>query len=221
MKKIVITLSFILSVVSVYADDFASVALAQKARKKDVIAPYQSVAKEQQWRVQQRMRSPEFQAFKALALQQKNPLEEYANSHQPVSNAIIFVSFSMPKKSLEQWLVAAREIHAPVVLRGMVDNSIQKTKEKILPIVQKVHGGFQINPVLFRNFDIQQVPAVVVVNHHGCQTDADCGLAKQFDVIYGQSTLRYALSQLSQKGEQAPAVAEKLLTWLPGEITHA
>ncbi len=198
-------------------EDFTQVAVEQKAKHDEIIAPYILIARAQEPIVKQKMQTPEFKDTQQFALSQKNPLEEMAKDHQRVSDAIIFVSFSMPKQSLEQWLAVSNQLHIPLVLRGMMDNSIKKTEAAIIPLVQKVHGGFQINPVLFRSFDIQQVPAIVVINHHGCHTDSECGDKKQFDVIYGQTTMDYALSQLSEKGEQAPAVASALLNLLPGE----
>lgn len=201
-------------------EDFTQMAMDQKSKQDEIAAPYMAIARAQKNMIHQKMQTPEFKAVQQFALDQKNPLEEMAKDHQTVSDAIIFVSFSMPKQSLEQWLAVSNQLHIPLVLRGMIDNSIKKTEQAIIPLVKKVHGGFQINPVLFRSFDISQVPAIVVVNHHGCHTDAECGDKKQFDVIYGQTTLNYALSQLSQKGEQAPQVARALLNRLPGEY-HA
>ena len=205
---------------SVAQEDFTQIALEQKAKQDEIAAPYMAIARAQNHLVKQKMQTPEFKETQQFALSQKNPLEEMAKDHQSVSDAIIFVSFSMPKQSLEQWLEVSHQLHIPLVLRGMIDNSIKKTEAAIIPLVKKVHGGFQINPVLFRSFDIQQVPAIVVVNHHGCHTDAECGDKKQFDVIYGQTTMNYALSQLAEKGEQAPQVASALLHLLPGE-NHA
>lgn len=221
MKRFFITLfslSFLMmSEKSGAQEDFTQMAMDQKAKQEDIMAPYTAIAKAQERVVKQKMQTPEFKEVQQFAMDQKNPLEEMAKDHQSVSDAIIFVSFSMPKQSLEQWLAVSNQLHIPLVLRGMIDNSIKKTEAAIIPLVKKVHGGFQINPVLFRSFNIEQVPAIVVVNHHGCHTDAECGDKKQFDVIYGQTTMNYALSQLSEKGEQAPQVAEALLRLLPGE----
>ena len=221
MKKLLLSvlfcsLSFLIKPVQAQ-EDFTSIALEQQAKKQQTIAPYKAMAKAQEHMVKEKMQSLQFNEFKAFAMSQKNPLESQALDHQPVSDAVIFVSFSMPQKSLEQWLEVSRQLHVPLVLRGMVDNSIKKTESLIIPLVKKVHGGFQVNPVLFRAFKIQQVPAIVVINHNGCHTDAECGEAKQFDVIYGQTTMNYALSQLAAKGEEAPQVAEALLRTLPGE----
>jgi len=201
-------------------EDFTQMAMDQKAKQDEIAAPYMAIARAQKNMINQKMQTPEFKATQQWASSQKNPLEEMAQEHQSVSDAIIFVSFSMPKQSLEQWLAVSNQLHIPLVLRGMIDNSIKKTEQAIIPLVKKVHGGFQINPVLYRSFNIQQVPAIVVVNHHGCHTDAECGDKQQFDVIYGQTTMNYALSQLADKGEQAPEVARALLNSLPGE-THA
>lgn len=224
MKRIFINLLVLffcmITEVSFAEEDFTQLALDQKTKQADIMAPYMAIAKAQEHIIKNKMQTSEFKETQAFALSQKNPLEEMAKDHQSVSDAIIFVSFSMPKQSLEQWLEVSRQLHIPLVLRGMIDNSIKKTEQAIIPLVKKVHGGFQINPVLFRSLDIQQVPAIVVVNHHGCHTDAECGDKKQFDVLYGQTTMNYALSQLAEKGEQAPAVASALLHLLPGE-NHA
>jgi len=109
---------------------------------------------------------------------------------QKAPNAILFVSFSMPDLALKQALLDGKKYHIPVVLRGLYKNSFQETGKKIFELVkEKKQGGIAINPLWFREFNIQTVPALVL--RHG----------NDFDVIYGNITLQQALKIIVEKGE--------------------
>jgi conjugal transfer pilus assembly protein TrbC len=85
-------------------------------------------------------------------------------SNKRMPSILIFVSFSMPTQSLEAYLRDAKKIHASVVIRGLIDNSFQKTFQRIATLVKASGGnGVELNPLWFKRFDIQTVPAVVVV----------------------------------------------------------
>lgn len=116
--------------------------------------------------------------------QQKSP--QFIDQKTP--NAIIFISFSMPDLALKQLITEGKQYHIPVVIRGLYKNSFLETTHEILELVQeKNQGGIAINPLWFREFNIQQVPAFVV--KHG----------SDFDVIYGNISLKQALEILNFK----------------------
>src|ERR1700721_885673 len=71
---------------------------------------------------------------------------------------LIFVSFSMPKESLKGWMDEAEKIHAPLVIRGLVNNSFKETVKKMTELANDNHGGVQLDPTLFKAFNIKQVP---------------------------------------------------------------
>lgn len=117
------------------------------------------------------------------------------------ADVFIFVSFSMPQNSLKQWTMQAKKIDAPLLLRGLVDNSMKKTLQQLISI-QGMQPGVQIDPEHFKEFGITKVPAVVLSD----------GL--KFDVVYGDQSLQSALWQIQMKGElseEAKILREKLL----------
>lgn len=113
------------------------------------------------------------------------------------SAVIVFISSSMPDEAIKSIQCQAGIIDAPVVLRGLIDNSLQKTvrwAEKW--IKNESDKGFQINPVLFRQYGIKQVPAVLVRN------------GDSQGIVYGNVTLDYALKTISANQQYPSSVSE-------------
>jgi len=115
----------------------------------------------------------------------------------------IFVSFSMPKVSLQQWLRETQKLHIPVAIRGFVEDSLIKTAKKIKEINPGKGEGISIDPKSFTDFGIDKVPAVVVTNATG-----------DFDVVFGNIGLEAALEEITQKGKAGKAEASQLLSQL-------
>ena len=140
----------------------------------------------------------------------------YRPALQP--SVIIFVSFSMPKESIKGWVREGEIIHAPVVLRGLVNNSFKDTIKKVNELIQDNHGGVQIDPTLFQRFNVNKVPAVVVVKSTICLPSQTC--PDEFDVIYGDVKLEYALRKIIDKKDNLSPIAEEALKILR-EAKHA
>ncbi|MEO8402132.1 MAG: type-F conjugative transfer system pilin assembly protein TrbC [Gammaproteobacteria bacterium] len=129
-------------------------------------------------------------------------------------NVIIFVSFSMPEESLKEWIREAKIMHAPVVIRGLLNNSFKDTVNKISFLTKENHGGVQIDPTLFRKFQVNKVPAVVVFKEPSCMTNMSCTL--DYDILFGDVTLSYALRKISNQQDSVSAIANEALTFLMG-----
>lgn len=161
----------------------------------------------------------QFDDIKNISIQKANAYQEFINnvkvnaktiqenqalkSNQPTikqpPKIIVFISFSMPDSSLEQIIQEAEKLQVPVVLRGLYQNSFQKTAAKIFDLVKdEQKGGVMIDPLWFRKFNIESVPAIVV-------NEDD-----KFDVVYGQASIKGALKIVAQKGDTAKT-AEKFL----------
>lgn len=119
---------------------------------------------------------------------------------------LVFVSFSLGETAIQQYAREAKKTGASLVLRGLVNNSMKATLSRLQPIVQETQASFLIDPMAFRKFGIEKVPAVVVTT--GNESSA-------FDVVYGLTTLGYALQSIAQKGEAA-STAQKALKRLRG-----
>jgi conjugal transfer pilus assembly protein TrbC len=131
-----------------------------------------------------------------------------SNRHIQASNILIFTSFSMPKNSLRGWINEANTIHAPIIMRGLVNHSFRETTRKVMEVLPNNQGGIQIDPTLFKKFRINQVPAVVVSKANCLKTE----FCEDYDVIYGDVTLEYALTKISeQSGVVSDYVKEALI----------
>ncbi len=124
------------------------------------------------------------------------------NNKRKTPSILIFVSFSMPEKSLEAYLSDAKKIHASVVIRGLIDNSFQKTFQRVASLVKSSGGdGIELNPIWFKRFDIKSVPAVVAVpEDSSCFKNDNCQKNRNFDVMTGDITLVSALKIIRDRG---------------------
>jgi len=119
---------------------------------------------------------------------------------QKSPNAVIFVSFSMPDLALKQLIEEGKKYQIPIVMRGLYKNSFQETAAKIFNLVkEKNQGGIAIDPLWFKEFNIQTVPAFVI--KHG----------NDFDVVYGNIFLKRALEIIAENGVSAKE-AKDILT---------
>lgn len=125
----------------------------------------------------------------------------------PKSTVLIFLSFSMNDESIQGWMREASKINAPVIIRGLVDNSFKATVAKIASL--KIKTGLQVDPILFKKFDINQVPAVVVVDTAKCLPMQSC--QQVFDVIYGNVHLSYALKKIVEQNDDLSPIANDAL----------
>lgn len=137
----------------------------------------------------------------------------------------VFVSFSMPDITLKRLLTQAARIDGSLILRGLVDDNMGKTKDKIMQLMEAdesghtlINGGFAIDPTLFQRFDIGQVPSFVLTNtpaercnNNGCP-DTD------FVRLSGDATVEYALETMVREApDSMKSSARFLLDRMKGE----
>jgi type-F conjugative transfer system pilin assembly protein TrbC len=77
---------------------------------------------------------------------------------------VVFVSLGMPAASLDRLIADAERLHAPLVLRGITGGSIKATAERIERLNAGRKVGWQIDPAMFKRFDVRAVPAFVLVD---------------------------------------------------------
>ncbi|MDD5056551.1 MAG: type-F conjugative transfer system pilin assembly protein TrbC [Sideroxydans sp.] len=114
---------------------------------------------------------------------------------------MIFVSFSMPDEILRLYSTQAKEYGAKLVLRGMFENSLTKTKLRGLE-VNAAGAEWDIAPATFRKFKIERVPAIVIADATN-ESVLENGCAKAGDYIRvdGDISLHQALVLMKQQGE--------------------
>ena len=124
------------------------------------------------------------------------------NQAQHQTQAFIFLSSSMPQNSLTQWFYQADRLSIPIVLQGLIQDSMLETKKWIKTQLELAggKGGIQIDPIAYETYGIAQVPAVVIVSHPpDCAPNQSC-LPPDFDVVYGNMGLNSALQIMAEKG---------------------
>lgn len=139
----------------------------------------------------------------ALAKQYQDVEQEETTLGAP--SLLVFVSFSMPKPSLQALQQQVNLVGGQLVIRGFIDNSLQKTADAVSHILINGRGGLSIDPPAFQQHHINQVPAFVVTKGQD---------ENGFDVVYGNVTLEAALTELANKGDSASDVAQAYLNTL-------
>ena len=101
----------------------------------------------------------------------------------------VFVSFSMPETLLLATIKDAAAHNSPVIFKGLYQDSMQKMAVKIFELAKAVpNAAFQIDPIAFRQYHIDRVPAFVIK-----QGDS-------FDVLRGNLTISRVLEEVKSHG---------------------
>jgi conjugal transfer pilus assembly protein TrbC len=112
----------------------------------------------------------------------------------------VFASFSMPDASLKSLIRQGELAGVPIVLRGLVDNSIEATMRAVHSLYEedeKPESGALIDPTLFQRFAIDQVPTVVVAERAATAcTPTDCPIPEHVKIA-GDVPLGYALDRIA------------------------
>lgn len=120
------------------------------------------------------------------------------------THLFVFVSSSMPRKSLENYLIEAKKYEAVLVIRGLIDGSFVKTQKFIQTFGNDAF--FQIDDEAFERFNINQVPAIVLVRDQECHPGQKCDLI--FDKMYGNVSIKHALNLFDEQGDVKDAVTD-------------
>lgn len=141
------------------------------------------------------------------------------HSAEPWTNSpIVLVSLSMPDSRIKSLMSEAAKVGANIVLRGAVDNDIGKTIERIQQFSDENQtGGIQIDPTLFRRFEVTTVPTFILplepvktCDQNGCEVP-------EHVKAHGTASLLYFLEKASRLGnEKEKAAADRWLSIYKG-----
>ncbi|MDP2369170.1 type-F conjugative transfer system pilin assembly protein TrbC [Rhodoferax sp.] len=141
----------------------------------------------------------------------------YANVGKQSAPAtlLIMVSYSMPPEAIARLASMASQVGATLVLRGMVDNSMEKTASVSAEFIKRYPNlQIQIDPTVFRRFEVTQVPTFVLTRSTGEDKSCTkgCDPADSFVSVVGDVSLDYALEYITRNGGDTFApIAEQQL----------
>jgi type-F conjugative transfer system pilin assembly protein TrbC len=176
-----------------------------------------------------------WQNLQAMSYLGAAPTSQLSNPSHPYAHAplFIFVSFSMPRASLKQWLWQAQKINAAVVIRGLVNNSFKDTATAVADLIKEhptvandnankagiqTASGLAIDPTLFQKFGITKVPAVVIASNYGAAGGVKP--VQNFDIVYGDVPLDYALDKLGKCNDEFSQIMQAQLKILRSVTYH-
>lgn len=191
MRRLLLIAFIYLYSAALLADNYTAIAIEAEKNKSEIIKNYLQ-----------------------LAIDAKRNSESRINKKDSNhSKIIIFVSFSMPDQSIVSLLQDAKKIHASIVIRGLIHNSFKETFIKMASIVKQADGGgVELNPPIFRKFNIQKVPAIVVLpESEMCASEKICSENK-YDVVYGDIPVLDALKMIRDHGTVSQKIAEQLIS---------
>ncbi|MGB7990230.1 MAG: type-F conjugative transfer system pilin assembly protein TrbC [Candidatus Methylophosphatis roskildensis] len=117
---------------------------------------------------------------------------------------LVFVSFSMPEKTLARLVDQAARSGATLVLRGLTESSLKQTVLRVQQLIGSRKMAFQIDPQSFERFAVDRTPTFVLVRA-GAQPvscgDAQCFRNDAYVSVSGDVSLDYALEFMQR---QAP-----------------
>ncbi|MBF0367537.1 MAG: type-F conjugative transfer system pilin assembly protein TrbC [Oligoflexia bacterium] len=123
---------------------------------------------------------------KFLSLKKEVPLAKLGNSVETTRKVdrspLIFVSLSMPQEELKLLLHEANRVGSAIVLRGFYKD-LKSTLAKIKEL--KLEEGFMIDPTLFNQYAIKQVPAFIIPvdNDHYLKASGSVSLKYFLDLV--------------------------------------
>lgn len=134
---------------------------------------------------------------------------------------VIFASLGLPAASLEKLVADAARTRALIVLRGMTDGSMQKTKARIKEATGNSRVAWQIDPTLFERFKVTGVPSFVLIDPSrpvNVACSAADGLCQQasFSKVTGDVPIQFALSDIARRDPEFAAIARRYAAPLGG-----
>ena len=129
------------------------------------------------------------------------------SANADVPELMVFVSFSLPRETLQRIVRQSERSGAVLVLRGLKGHSLTQTGEEIARLVGERNVTVLIHPPAFQQFQVRQVPSLVLARPGSAAKidEEGCAPAASFIRIDGDVGQDYALDLIER---QAPAWAD-------------
>lgn len=117
----------------------------------------------------------------------------------------VFVTLDMPQGSLERLVAQAERHGATLVLRGLKDQSMRLTLERVQALLGQRPVAWQIDPGAFEHYRVQAAPTFVLdLPHtdpggHAHCTGGGCTERAPFVSVSGDVSLDYALQAMARR----------------------
>jgi type-F conjugative transfer system pilin assembly protein TrbC len=114
----------------------------------------------------------------------------------------VMISFSMPDALIKKYSQQAKEAGAVLLTRGLYQNSLTKTVSKAITVNPSM-AAWQIDPVQFRRFKVDKVPAIVLIDNNDAKTMTDgCAPEVSYLKVEGDISVRQALDIMRLRGDK-------------------
>ncbi len=133
---------------------------------------------------------------------------------------MVFISFSLPRETLQRIVSQSEKSGAVLVLRGLKGNSLTKMGEEIAKLVGDRNVTAIIHPPAFKQFNVKQVPSLVLARSGQASkiTGDGCAPATSFIKVDGDVTQEYALDLIERQAVAWAEVAHRYSAKLSGHL---
>lgn len=115
---------------------------------------------------------------------------------------LIFISNSMPKKSIVNLMKQASSIGAVFVIRGLINGSYVNTFRYLSALKGDNNVGIMINPNLFKFFNVTTVPTFALYQSQSDLFKTACKASPVYVKAEGEASVHYALEQFKNSQNQ-------------------
>lgn len=132
-----------------------------------------------------------------------NQLNKNAKNKIGNNRLLVFISSSMPKKTIINLMTQAAPLGAVFVIRGLINGSYVNTYKYFYTLKGDNEIGIMINPTLFKALDVDVVPTYALYQSDQDLLSTACNVAPKYTKVSGEVTVHYALEQLSHSSNQS------------------
>lgn len=131
-----------------------------------------------------------------------NQLNKNAKNKIANNRLLVFISSSMPKKSIINLMTQAAPLGAVFVIRGLINGSYVNTYKYFYELKGDNQIGIMINPTLFKAIDVDVVPTYALYQSDQDLLSTACNVTPKYTKVSGEITIHYALEQLSRSSNR-------------------
>lgn len=127
---------------------------------------------------------------------------------------MVFISFAMPRSTLDRLVSQAQAVGATLVLRGLIDGSLRDTVLRSQALIGQHRVSVQIDPQAFDRFAVKHTPTFVLVRSGAAALScamASCMDASGYVSIQGDVSLDHALRDIAARDARFALDARTLL----------